>query len=167
MPAIVIMGPSGCGKSTLGRALAAHLDWTFVEGDELHPQTNIEKMSAGIALTDEDRIHFLENVGKIIRENESQGVVASCSALKRAYRSLIRTYVPEVLFVLPPSGKAQLLENMKIRGDHFMPVSLVDSQLADLELPEADEGALNLENMKSIQKAIEEIETFLKPEAGD
>ena len=164
MPAIVIMGPSGCGKSTLGKALAAHLDWTFVEGDEFHPQTNIEKMSAGIPLTDEDRTPFLKNVGKTIRENETHGVVVACSALKQAYRSLIRTYAPGVLFVLPPSEKEQLLENMKIRGDHFMPVSLVDSQLADLELPGADENALCLKGLNSIHKAIQEIEEFLKSE---
>jgi len=161
MPAIIVMGPSGCGKSTLGKALALELGWTFVEGDDLHPQINIDKMSAGIPLTDEDRMPFLKNVGQAIREHDADGVVAACSALKLAYRDLLREFAPKVLFVLPPSDRDTLLANMAERGDHFMPTSLVDSQLATLELPGEGERALLLDSDVTAVSAVTDIKDFL------
>jgi len=154
MPAIVIMGPSGCGKTTLGRALAEDLGWSFVEGDELHPQSNIDKMSAGIPLTDKDRQPFLENVAAAIVQHEQDGVVAACSALKKRYRNLIRDAQPDAIFVLPPVDRAQLLLNLKDREDHFMPPDLIDSQLHDLEMPGATERSIDLAGVGSVEDAI-------------
>src|SRR5882672_9086826 len=94
------MGVSGCGKSTLGRALAARLAWRFVEGDTLHPATNIEKMASGVALDDIDRLPFLVSVARTCVGGCQGGVVVSCSALKRRYRDLIRSRAPDVTLCL-------------------------------------------------------------------
>lgn len=161
MPAIIIMGPSGCGKSTLGKALADHLGWEFVEGDELHPPENIGKMTAGIPLNDFDREPFLRNVANELYAKSAVGVVAACSALKQVYREQIRKQCPDTLFILPPSNREHLLNNMKARGKHFMPTKLIDSQLNDLEIPTAKENALLLSQVETIEDAINTILEFL------
>jgi len=136
------MGVSGCGKSTLGRDLAAVLGVPFVEGDALHPPANVAKMRAGIPLDDADRRPFLERVADAIAA-EPAGVVVSCSALKRAYRDLIRTRAGrDVTFVWPHMDRAALAARLAARRDHYMPASLLDSQLAALEPPAADEAAI-------------------------
>ena len=141
--AIVVMGVSGSGKSTLGKALAQRLGWRFLEGDSLHPPGNIAKMAAGIALNDTDRQPFLESVGAACAAGaRTGGIVVSCSALKRRYRDLIRSWAPQVVFVLPVLTPEQLADRMAQRHDHFMPASLLQSQLATLELPEPDEGVV-------------------------
>jgi gluconokinase len=140
--AVVIMGVSGCGKSTLGSALAAKLAWRFIEGDTLHPESNIAKMAAGLPLDDEDRRPFLERVACACAEEAQTGVVVSCSALKRRYRDLIRSRVPGVAFVLPLVDRERLLARLEKRHDHFMPASLLESQLAALELPGPDEPVI-------------------------
>ncbi|MEP6883227.1 MAG: gluconokinase [Gammaproteobacteria bacterium] len=140
--AVVIMGVSGCGKSTLGRALAAALDWRFVEGDALHPPANIVKMAAGIPLQDEDRWPFLEHVAQAIIAGRPSGMVVSCSALKRSYRDFLRERVGKVTFLLPVTDRERLVARLAQRPHHFMPVSLLDSQLATLESPAADEAAI-------------------------
>ena len=140
--AVVIMGVSGCGKSTLGGALARALGWRFVEGDTLHPAANVAKMRAGIPLDDGDRQPFLEGVARAIVAAEGRGVVVSCSALKRAYRDLIRARAGAVTFVLPKAGREVLAARLRQRSDHFMPAALLDSQLASLEPPAADEDVI-------------------------
>jgi len=140
--AIVVMGVSGCGKTTLGSALADALGWRFVEGDDLHPRENVEKMAAGIPLTDEDRAPFLRNVADAIAADRGHGVIAACSALKRSYRDLIRSRAGAVTFVLPQVDSARLTARMAHRPGHFMPVSLLPSQLATLEMPGADEQVI-------------------------
>jgi len=159
--AIIVMGPSGCGKSTLGKVLAADLGWVFVEGDDLHPQANIHKMSAGIPLTDDDRQPFLHNVGKAIAQYQDTGVVAACSALKKSYRDLLRAYSPDAVFVLPPSDRDTLLANMAVREDHFMPTSLVDSQLETLEIPGGEEHCLLLTSEVTAQAVVAEVKAIL------
>ena len=143
--AIVVMGVSGCGKSTLGRQIATSLGWQFIEGDMLHPPANIEKMAAGIPLDDSDRWPFLANVAEAINAAAGAGVVVSCSALKRSYRDDIRSRAGAVTFVLPLMSRLQLVRRLQARTDHFMPVSLLDSQLATLEIPGADEDVITLE----------------------
>ena len=143
--AVVIMGVSGCGKSTLGRALADALGWRFVEGDTLHPTANIAKMASGVALDDEDRQPFLEAVARTILEQRACGIVVSCSALKRKYRNLIRAHAGEVTFVLPVLDRATLVDRLAQRPNHFMPATLVDSQLAALEPPDAWEQSILLD----------------------
>jgi carbohydrate kinase (thermoresistant glucokinase family) len=144
------MGVSGAGKSTLARALAQALGWKFVEGDDLHPQANLAKMAAGIPLTDADRWPFLHAVAFAIAQNRANGVVVSCSALKRSYRDFIREHAAgPITFVLPELTRAQLLERLQQRTAHFMPVSLLDSQLATFQQPAADEHAIIVDGAHS------------------
>jgi len=148
------MGVSGCGKSTLGRALAARLAWRFVEGDTLHPATNIEKMASGVALDDIDRLPFLVSVARTCVGGCQGGVVVSCSALKRRYRDLIRSRAPDVTFVLPVLARDGLLARLEERRDHFMPVSLLDSQLAALELPDPDEQVVIVDGSATLEEQV-------------
>ncbi|MEX0956453.1 MAG: gluconokinase [Rhizobiaceae bacterium] len=142
LPAIVVMGVAGCGKSTAGARIAAELGVAFIEGDRVHPANNIEKMSAGIPLSDDDRRPWLEAIGKEIGRYfaEGKGVVAACSALKRAYRDILRgTSGADVLFVHLSGSRELISERMKDRTGHFFPATLLDSQFAALEPPGADE----------------------------
>jgi gluconokinase len=131
------MGPSGCGKSTLGARLAGALGWRFVEGDTLHPPANLARMAAGMPLDDADRAPFLDNVVAAILE--SSPPVVTCSALKRRYRDRLRDGCGPLLFVLPEVTAEVLRARVAGRTGHFMPASLVDSQLATFEPPQADE----------------------------
>jgi gluconokinase len=142
---IVVMGVSGSGKSTLARALAAALGRPFIEGDDLHPPANIAKMAAAIPLTDADRWPFLANVAAAITGTPNPGVVVSCSALRRVYRDFIRARAGAVTFVLPMMQRATLEARLAKRSEHFMPAALLDSQLATLEMPSADEAAIVLD----------------------
>jgi len=140
--AVVIMGVSGCGKSTLGRELAAALRVPFVEGDTLHSEANVAKMRAGIALDDSDREPFLMRVADALVAAGPRGAVVSCSALKRSYRDLLRARAGAVTFVWPRLERAALAARLAQRHDHYMPASLLDSQLATLEPPAEDERAI-------------------------
>jgi gluconokinase len=140
--AIVVMGVSGAGKSTLGRALADELGWPFVEGDSLHPPENVAKMAAGIALNDADRVPFLENVAQAIVTARESGVVASCSALKRQYRDFLRARARDLVFVLPSVPPDVLRDRLAQRREHFMPLSLLESQLATFENPDPREESV-------------------------
>jgi gluconokinase len=140
---IVVMGPSGCGKSTLAKELAEALGWNFVEGDDHHPPANREKMKAGEALTDTDRLPFLRSVGaKLIAVSPA---VASCSALNHSHRDVLRDFVDDVLFVLPETSREELERRVGDREDHFMPPDLVQSQICALEPPAPDERFLALD----------------------
>ena len=164
--AVVVMGVSGCGKSTLGNALAARLGWRFVEGDTLHPAANIAKMAAGVPLDDEDRWPFLERVARVCAVVGQAGIVVSCSALKRRYRDLIRGRAAGVIFVLPLLDGERLLQRLKGRGDHFMPVALLDSQLATLEVPDPDERAIVVDGSASLEEQVERTVTALKAQSA-
>ena len=140
----VIMGVSGSGKSTIGASLAHELDLEFVEGDDLHPPDNVKRMAAGTPLTDDDRHGWLMAIAARLREAKRAGVglVVSCSALKRSYRDLLRSAgAADVRFVYLAGSRALLGERMAQRRGHFMPPSLLESQLAILEEPSADERA--------------------------
>ncbi|NML08611.1 gluconokinase [Sphingobium sp. AR-3-1] len=158
--AVVVMGVAGCGKSTLAHALAQHLGWTFVEGDLCHPPENVARMTAGIPLDDAARQLFLRNVA-IALTGSKGGAVAACSALKRCYRDLIRQQVGDILFALPHLSRADLERRVGQRPDHFMPTSLLDSQLATLELPDADERALILDGTLPVAEQVRLIEAAL------
>jgi gluconokinase len=160
--AVVVMGVSGCGKSTLGQALADALGWRFVEGDTLHPPANVAKMAAGVPLDDDDRRPFLEAVAGAIAAEPGRGVVAACSALKRRYRDLLRAQGGRAMFVLPMLGRAALESRMKTRTGHFMPASLLDSQLAALELPAEDEAAVLVNGEASLADQVAEALAGLK-----
>lgn len=140
----VVMGVAGSGKSTLAHAVAAEFGWDLGEGDDLHPRANIEKMAAGVPLTDDDRRPWLAAVRAWIEERVTAGRdgVIACSALRRSYRDVLRS--PEVLFVLLDGDRDLLLARLQRRRDHFMPASLLDSQLATLERPDPDERAVTI-----------------------
>lgn len=159
-PAIVVAGVSGAGKSTVAAALAKRLGVPFVEGDALHSQRNIDKMTSGTPLTDEDRAPWLDAIGQRLatESKDGHGAVAACSALKRAYRNRLRAaaHMP-LLFVLlenPPSVLAGRVGN---RPGHFMPPSLLADQLATLELPAPDEQALVLPGTALVEELVDAI----------
>ena len=142
----VVMGVSGCGKSTIGQALASATGVPFVEGDQFHSPSNVAKMSKGVALTDEDRSDWLHTLQRQIgsAQAEGQGLVLSCSALKRRYRDLLRKGDSQLHFA-HLSGPRELIEGrMQARVGHYMPTSLLDSQLRDLEPLQADEAGVVL-----------------------
>jgi gluconokinase len=139
-----MMGVCGSGKSLIGAKLARELDIEFVEGDELHPPDNVKRMAAGTPLTDDDRHGWLMAIAARLREAKRAGVglVISCSALKRSYRDLLRSVGDaDVRFVYLAGSRALLAERMAKRRGHFMPPSLLDSQLSILEEPSPDERA--------------------------
>lgn len=140
---IVVMGVSGSGKSTIGRLIAARLGVAFVEGDELHPARNVALMAAGTPLNDADRAGWLDAIAERIgaARAEDAGLVVACSALKRAYRDRLRAADPALRFVHLHGDGALLRERMARRRDHYMPASLLDSQLRTLEPPDATEDA--------------------------
>jgi gluconokinase len=140
--AIVVMGVSGSGKTTIGTAIASRLGLPFRDADEFHPPANVAKMAGGVALTDEDRWPWLDAIGEAIRDAED-GIVVTCSALKRAYRERIRAAAGRpVRFVHLDASRAALAARLATRKGHFFPPSLLDSQLATLEQPLPSEGAL-------------------------
>ena len=139
----VVMGVAGSGKSTVGPALARALGVDFVEGDNYHPPANVERMARGTPLTDADRAGWLRALADRLRaaREAGTGLVMTCSALKRAYRDVLRAAAPDVRFVFLRGPRGLIAERLAGRRGHFMPASLLDSQFATLEEPAADEGA--------------------------
>lgn len=140
----VVMGVSGCGKSTVGQALAAGMAVPFIEGDRFHPPANVAKMSAGIALDDADRAGWLLALREQI-ELANGGLVLACSALKRKYRDQLRLADPALNFVHLSGARSLIASRMRERAGHYMPLSLLDSQLRDLEPLQVDEGGMVLD----------------------
>ena len=139
----VVMGVSGCGKTTIGIALARALAVPFVEGDDFHPPENVRRMAGGIPLTDADRAGWLRALaGRLAQARESgAGLVMSCSALRRAYRDVLRAGDPDVRFIFLDGPREVIAERLASRTGHYMPPTLLDSQLATLEKPDPDEDA--------------------------
>jgi gluconokinase len=140
----VMMGVCGAGKTLIGSALARELGLEFLEGDALHPPENVKRMAAGIPLTDDDRQGWLLAIAVQIREakNAGRGLVVSCSALKRMYRDLLRAQGDaDVRFVYLAGSRELIATRLANRRGHFMPSSLLESQLATLEEPSPDEQA--------------------------
>jgi gluconokinase len=152
----VVMGVSGSGKSVIGVALAGALGVDFVEGDEYHSPQNVKRMSSGIPLTDEDRAHWLYLLAARIRKakNAGIGLVMTCSALKRSYRDVLRAEANELRFVFLKGERALIAERLSGRRGHFMPTSLLNSQLATLEEPSPDEGAWVYDIRQSPQEIV-------------
>lgn len=145
---LVVMGVSGSGKSVVGEGLASALGIPFIEGDRLHPQANVDKMSAGTPLTDEDRWPWLERVGHALEVavGDHGGAIAACSALKASYRDRLRGEVGGGLrFIFLEGSRDLLMRRMQARKHHFMPASLLDSQMATLEPPRDEPGVLTLD----------------------
>lgn len=155
------MGPSGCGKTTIARALAQSLHARYLEGDELHPVRNVEKMRAGIPLDDADRAPWLDALGRALRAPAAQPVVATCSALKRQYRDRLRIAAAPLVFIQPVVPREILAQRLLARTGHYMPVSLLDSQLADLEPLATDEPGFLLPEAESLDSHIRFIRSRL------
>ena len=164
---LVVMGVSGSGKSTLALELADRLGLPMAEADEFHPPENIEKMSQQIPLTDEDRWPWLRTLRDWMSEQTAGGSIITCSALRRSYRDVLREAHGQVLFLHVTVDTPRLTGRLAHRSGHFMPASLLDSQLATLEALDADEGGVVLSNDGSIEDLIESASAWLtKSEEG-
>ncbi len=143
---LVVMGVSGSGKTTVAEALATRLGWEFAEGDSFHPPENVAKMSQGTPLTDADRWGWLESLAAWVADHEAVGrrTVVSCSALRRTYRDVLRRGGPDMAFVHLVGDKGLLLERMGTR-EHFMPPTLLESQLDTLEPLAEDETGVSID----------------------
>ena len=144
---LVVMGVSGCGKTTVGQALAHHLGCEFAEGDQFHPPQNVAKMAAGTPLTDDDRWGWLKTLSARMAQARAKGqsLVLSCSALRKPYRDILREGAPRAWFVHLHGNIGVLHQRMASRPGHYMPPSLLQSQLDTLEMPEADERVVSLD----------------------
>jgi gluconokinase len=153
--ALVVMGVSGSGKTTVASKLAERLRWTFEDGDRFHPKSNVEKMSAGQPLTDEDRWPWLnaiaDEIERVCRAGEH--AVIACSALKRTYRNVLLRGRDDVRIVFLNGTQQLIAQRLSLRKDHFMPPGLLDSQFRTLEPPGLDENAIDV----SIDATVEAI----------
>ncbi|MFT4547566.1 MAG: gluconokinase [Pseudoalteromonas tetraodonis] len=131
----IFMGVSGCGKSTIARAFAETSGGDFLDGDDFHPPANIEKMSSGIPLDDDDRVAWLAAITDAINHSAKAILCFACSALKKKHRDLLRQASGEITFIYLHGSRELLLQRHAERSGHFMPAMLLDSQLADLETP--------------------------------
>jgi gluconokinase len=167
-PVLVVMGVSGAGKTTVASILAERLHWDFAEGDDLHPATNVAKMSSGTPLTDEDRWPWLARVADWIREHTAAGIpgIITCSALKRAYRDKLAG--DNVVFVHVVGSLDAIANRLAARTGHYMPASLLESQFAILEMPGEDENILPTLNRRTPAEEVTEIirRLGLTPAAG-
>lgn len=163
--AIIAMGVSGSGKSTLGALLANKLDCPFLEGDDFHDARAIAKMSAGQPLDDDDRWPWLDRLGLAVGEALTSGgrVVAACSALRRSYRERLRGAIAApTRFVMLDASHDELLRRLTSRSDHYMPASLLESQLATLERPGADEAVFTLDAAAPPERLCEIAQAWLE-----
>ncbi|MRX45209.1 gluconokinase [Agromyces kandeliae] len=145
-PAVVVMGVSAAGKSTIAEALSRRLAVPWIDADDLHPSANRQKMMAGIPLDDDDRRPWLDAVGEKLAAGEAaEGIVVACSALRRNYRDRLRAACPTAVFVHLHGSRELLAHRASERVEHFMPASLLDSQLATLEPLDAEERGVTLD----------------------
>jgi gluconokinase len=139
------MGVSGCGKSSLAAAVSAELGLSLVEGDDYHSEGSREKMQRGVALTDDDRSQWLDELAGILAAHRS-GIALTCSALKHAYRQRLRAASPHLRFVFLDLSQAEAQRRVEARAkDHFFPPGLVASQFATLESPVGESGVLRVD----------------------
>lgn len=161
--AVVVMGVSGSGKSTIASMLAQRLHWVYEDGDWFHPKSNVEKMHHGEPLTDEDRWPWLHAIADWIdatRRAGGHGVVA-CSALKRVYRDILIGDRRDVRLVFLKGDRDLIARRIAARADHFMPSTLLESQFAALELPQADERPIVVSIVPHPREIVETIVTEL------
>ncbi|WP_241980182.1 gluconokinase [Cryobacterium glaciale] len=144
---IVVMGVQGCGKSTVGLALAEARALRFLDGDDLHSEVARAKMASGHPLTDDDRLPWLTRIGETLAASLHQGdpLVVACSALKRSYRDLLRSFVPTLVFAELYGSQELIAERLTHRNHEYMPPTLLDSQFATLEPLAADEAGLRVD----------------------
>lgn len=160
MDSLVIMGVAGCGKSSLGAAVARAHGMLLVEGDERHSAESLDKMRQGIALTDEDRSGWLDALAAELAARP-QGIVVSCSALRRAYRDRLRRGLPGLRFVFLEIDRASAQARVAARAGHFFSPSLVDSQFATLESPRGEPGVLCVDALAPPERQRAEVSAWL------
>lgn len=156
---VIVMGVVGAGKTTIGKLLASELGWQFADADDFHPASNVEKISHGIPLTDEDREPWLDRLREVISRwiAEGQSTVLACSALKRTYRAKLQVD-PRVRFVYLQGSAALIAERLRARHGHFAGEAILSSQIADLEEPES---ALTVDVSARPQQIVDQIRNGL------
>jgi gluconokinase len=154
--AIILMGVSGSGKTTIGQALSSALGWPFIDGDDFHPPENVKKMSQGIPLSDEDRLHWLETLSHLLSENchREENLVLACSALKRIYRDQLRSNHADLIFVYLEGDIEMIRQRMQAREKHYMKPGMLESQFQILEPPQ---NALQINIDRPINEIVQEI----------
>ncbi|MCP3752508.1 gluconokinase [Pseudomonas sp. SBB6] len=165
LSAIVVMGVAGCGKSCVGAAIASHSGGRLIEGDAFHPAANIQKMSAGIPLDDDDRAGWLILLGEELQRTLKSGArpILTCSALKKRYRDALRHAVPDLGFVFLELSPEEAERRVLARPGHFMPASLIESQFAALEPPHGEPLTLPLDATLPVATLAIEVDQWLKP----
>lgn len=164
---LVVMGVCGCGKSEIGRRLAARLHYGYIEGDDFHPPENIQKMTAGTPLTDADRSGWLLVLKDKIAEaaRNDRGMVLACSALKRAYRDILRAGDPDLIFIHLRGDPALIERRMRERTRHFMPLGLIESQFRDLMPLKADEKGIEVTIDQEPERIVDHVMATLQAHA--
>jgi gluconokinase len=165
---LVVMGVAGCGKSSLGQHSAAALGLPLLEGDDFHPAANVAKMRSGTPLSDDDRAAWLDTLATQLAQRPD-GVVLTCSSLKRRYRDHLRAAAPGLRFAFLQLSREQARERVAARPGHVFPVSLVDSQFEALEDPSGEPGVLALDAMRPLPDLVEALQAWLRqvPAAGE
>ena len=158
---IIIMGVSGCGKTSVGQALSASTGWPFFDGDDFHPQANVDKMARGIPLDDTDRQPWLEALHNLIAEHlsQEQSLIVACSALKASYREILRGELEHVLFVHLDGSFDLIYARMQRRSGHYMKAGMLRSQFETLEPPEE---ALEVSIEQPVSEIIDKIVATIK-----
>ncbi|NYF12191.1 gluconokinase [Pseudoclavibacter sp. JAI123] len=162
-PPMIVMGVQGTGKTTIGSALAERLGVTFIDSDDLHPVANKTKMAAGTPLEDEDRVPWLKVVGASIAANAAEGrtTIVACSALKRWYRELLRSSVPELQFVHLAGQRDLVASRLATRQHEYMPTTLLDSQFEVLEPLAAWEAGVVVDVAETPAEIVEAVVDYL------
>lgn len=158
---LVIMGVAGCGKSSVGRGVAQAMGLPMIEGDDYHDDASRAKMTQGIALTDADREGWLARLEAVLRD-APQGVVLTCSALKRSYRNRLRQAAPGLRFVFLEIDREQALARVSSRAAHFFSASLVDSQFATLESPREEADVLCVSAVQPLDRLLAQVTAQLR-----
>jgi carbohydrate kinase (thermoresistant glucokinase family) len=156
---LFVMGVSGVGKSTVAQALNTHLHWPFQEGDDFHPQSNVQKMHAGVALTDADRAPWLAAVRTWIDARVTAGEpgLITCSALKRAYRNGLVDGRPNVRALYLKADEQVIQDRIAHRTGHFMPATMLESQLRTLEEPTPEEHAITVDVGGGVEETVQRV----------
>lgn len=164
LPPLVVMGVSGCGKSTVGSLLGERLGVPFFDGDDFHPAANKAKMAGGVPLNDDDRAPWLAEIGATLANpaGGAHSCIIACSALKRSYRDLLRSFAPDTVFIHLYGDAATISDRLSTRKHEYMPGSLLASQLATLEPLEADESHVAVDIREDPAAMAERIVTSLK-----
>ncbi|WGW11319.1 gluconokinase [Saxibacter everestensis] len=169
MTAVIVMGVSGTGKTTIAEALSEELDWAFAEADEFHSQANIAKMASSTPLVDHDRWPWLGLIAAFLSQCETDGdnVIVTCSALKRAYRDVLRRSQTRVLFVHLDASFDVIAERVANRKGHYMPLKLLDSQFEILQPLEPDEEGVVIDSAQSPEEIVRQAAAWVRDRCQD